>query len=178
VVGKAILITGCDSGFGHSLALHCHRQLKMTVLAACYKPGGDDAGAQRLARKSDGGIRVLDLDVTSEESVKRCLSQTQQILAGDKELWCVVNNAATLVFAEAEWQTRDMVSKQMDVNVTGALMVTNAFLPLLRRTQGRVINMISFCTDCPLPTLAVYTASKVCNTSFVFLLMLVHYRLP
>ncbi len=59
----------------------------------------------------------------------------------------------------------------MSVNVEGALSLTSALLPLLRDTAAatkppnapppRVVNVISFCTDCPLPTLAVYTASKV-----------------
>ena len=49
----------------------------------------------------------------------------------------------------------------------GVHRVTKAFLPLLRASSnGRIINLISFCTDCPLPMLAVYTASKAALRSY------------
>ncbi|XP_071661779.1 D-beta-hydroxybutyrate dehydrogenase, mitochondrial-like isoform X3 [Patagioenas fasciata] len=60
--GRAVLITGCDSGFGHLLALRLHR-LGFTVFAGCLCPGGE--GARRLQREAGAGrLRVLRLDVT------------------------------------------------------------------------------------------------------------------
>lgn len=156
---RAIFISGCDSGFGYSLALHCQRHMDLEVIAGCYQPSSDQSGAKTLAQE---GVEIVALDVTKDDSIADALIKTQTILEEkDLELWSVVNNAAVLVFAEAEWQTRDMVRHQFDVNVVGALELTKAFLPLLRRSQGRVVNMVSFCTDCPLPTLSVYTATKV-----------------
>uniref|UniRef100_A0A674IEV1 Retinol dehydrogenase 5 n=1 Tax=Terrapene triunguis TaxID=2587831 RepID=A0A674IEV1_9SAUR len=64
--GRAVLITGCDSGFGHLLALRLHR-LGFTVFADCLCPGGE--GAQRLLREAasgSGSLQVLPLDVTRE----------------------------------------------------------------------------------------------------------------
>ena len=52
------------------------------------------------------------------------------------------------------------MSQQFAVNTVGPLGVSRACLPALARARGRIVNMISNCTDCPLPTLAVYTASK------------------
>ena len=54
----------------------------------------------------------------------------------------MVNNAASLVFADAEWQTMAMAERQLAVNVLGPLAVTKAFLPLLRESKGRIVNMI------------------------------------
>lgn len=67
--GRAVLITGCDSGFGHLLALRLHR-LGFTVFAGCLWPGG--AGARRLQREAGGGgrLRVLRLDVTRAGDVR------------------------------------------------------------------------------------------------------------
>ena len=62
------------------------------------------------------------------------------------------------------WQTEQQIMSQMDVNYLGALRVTRACFPLLVRTDDertRVVNMISNCTECPLPTLGPYTGSKV-----------------
>ena len=106
----------------------------------------------------------MQLDVTSDSSLRSAVSSVEAILSETgSSLWCVVNNAAALVFADAEWQTKRLVSRQFDVNVIGALEVSKAFLPMLRKTEGRIVNMMSFCTDCPLPTLSVYTATKVRN---------------
>lgn len=68
--GRAVLITGCDSGFGHLLALRLHR-LGFTVFAGCLCPGG--AGARRLQREAAAGagrLRVLRLDVTCGRDVQ------------------------------------------------------------------------------------------------------------
>lgn len=62
------------------------------------------------------------------------LFQVDEILAAEgAELWCVVNNAACLVFGEAEWQTPGQIKRQLAVNAAGPLLVAKAFLPLLRR---------------------------------------------
>ena len=66
----------------------------------------------------------LGLDVTDESSVAAAVSATKKILSSDnKQLWCVVNNAATLVFADAEWQSIEMARKQLEVNTLGPLAV-------------------------------------------------------
>jgi NAD(P)-dependent dehydrogenase (short-subunit alcohol dehydrogenase family) len=49
----------------------------------------------------------------------------------------VVNNAAQLVFAEAEWQTPEQIKSQMMVNVVGGMLVAKVFLPLLRYRDKR-----------------------------------------
>jgi len=53
-----------------------------------------------------------------------------------------------------------MVTRQYEVNVIGAWAVSQAFIPYLIKSKGRIVNMISYCTECPLPTLSVYTSTK------------------
>ena len=140
---KVILITGCDSGFGYSLALHCHENTELTVVAACHNP--NSPGSESLTRSSNGRIHVvgekshnclcctsldilfrpqIGLDVTDESSVAAAVSATHEIISSDnKHLWCVVNNAATLVFADAEWQSIEMARRQLEVNTLGPLAV-------------------------------------------------------
>ena len=151
--GRTILITGCDSGYGHSLALHCAK-LGMRVFATCLEQGEGWAVLDQVE-----GITVLPLDITSSASRANLLEQVSSLLAGDG-LHCLVNNAAVLVFAEAAWQTEAQVVNQVEVNMVGPLLLTRAFITHLATARGRVINMISNCTTCPLPTLAVYTATK------------------
>ena len=75
-------------------------------------------------------------------------------------LWAVVNNAAALVFADAIFQTNQQVRNQIDVNLYGVWSVSKAFAPQLMSSKGRLVNIVSFCTECPLPTLSLYTATK------------------
>ena len=100
---KVILITGCDSGFGYSLACHVPEQHPTFLLIACCFCI-DSEGAKDLISK---GVTVFKLDVTDVDSIEK-LRQDVETLLEEKngELWTIVNNAATLVFADAILQTR------------------------------------------------------------------------
>lgn len=183
---KAVLISGCDSGFGYSLACHlAEKHVDLITFACCYQH--DSEGAKNL-RSKGGNIHVLQLDVTQEESVENLKVKIDDILSIENgQLWLLVNNAATLVFADAIWQTRfdyflvyssivyealgnqiskfksffsEMFKNQMDVNLFGCWLMSKVFMPNLMQSHGRLVNMISFCTECPLPTLSLYTSSK------------------
>ena len=100
---KVVLITGCDSGFGYSLARHVAEQhLTIILVACCFCM--DSEGAKDLISK---GITVFNLDVTNNDSIDK-LKEDIGVLLKEKngELWALVNNAATLVFADAIFQTR------------------------------------------------------------------------
>ena len=59
LAGKAVLITGCDSGFGYSLALHLAANTDLVIIAGCYVPDGDRTGADSLDKDSGGKIHVV-----------------------------------------------------------------------------------------------------------------------
>ena len=100
---KAILITGCDSGFGFSLVNHLsenHRDY--LAIACCYDANSE--GAKELEQKQ--GVKVLQVDVTQRESIEKLLKNVEDLLKKENvQLWALINNAATLVFADAIWQT-------------------------------------------------------------------------
>ena len=54
----------------------------------------------------------------------------------------------------------DMVKNQLDVNFLGCWRMSQVFSPHLIESKGRLVNMVSYCTECPLPTLSIYTATK------------------
>lgn len=75
--GYAVLITGCDSGFGHQLArVLDHRGF--VVFAGCLSPEG--AGAQSLVGQSSSNLKILKLDVTSDEDVQQAKKKVQENL--------------------------------------------------------------------------------------------------
>ena len=100
---KVILITGCDSGFGYSLACHvAEKHPKFKLVACCFEM--DSEGAKDLISK---GITVFQLDVTDNDSIEKLRKDVDALLVEKNgELWTLVNNAATLVFADAIFQTR------------------------------------------------------------------------
>ncbi len=59
------------------------------------------------------------------------------------ELWAVVNNAGVACSSEIEWCPMSTFEKMMQVNTFGPVRVTKAFLPLLRQSAGRVVNVAS-----------------------------------
>lgn len=76
-------------------------------------------------------------------------------------LWAVVNNAGVLhIAAPLEWQTKEHYDKTLSVNLYGAIMITKAFLPLLRESRGRLVNMSSVASMVAFPGVVAYNISK------------------
>ncbi|CAG2210749.1 unnamed protein product [Mytilus edulis] len=78
----------------------------------------------------------------------------------DKGLWAVINNAGVASYVECEWCPLDVYQRMIDVNLTGVIRVTKAFLPLVRKTQGRVVTVASLAGRNGLPGFSAYTATK------------------
>ncbi|XP_028928509.1 retinol dehydrogenase 5 [Ornithorhynchus anatinus] len=133
-----IFITGCDSGFGRLLALRLQRR-GWSVLAACLTPTGADA----LQREASPGLRTTLLDVTDPNSVQRA-AQWVDSLVGQRGLYGLVNNAGVSgPMGPNEWQRVEDFRRVLEVNTLGAVGVTLALLPLLRRARGRLVNVTS-----------------------------------
>ncbi|NWR69980.1 BDH protein, partial [Centropus unirufus] len=138
--GRAVLITGCDSGFGHLLALRLHR-LGFTVFAGCLCPGGP--GARRLQQEAGAGrLRVLTLDVTRDRDVRDAKELVLRHLP-ERGFWGLVNNAGISTFGETGWLSMEKYERFADVNLLGSIRTTLAFLPLLRKYKGRIVFMSS-----------------------------------
>jgi len=76
-------------------------------------------------------------------------------------LWGLMNNAGALAaFGLAEWMTVDDYRRQCDVNLFGLIDVTLTFLPLVRKTRGRVVNVSSLTGRLALSAFATYSVSK------------------
>mgnify|MGYP000438121334 CR=1 FL=1 len=59
-------------------------------------------------------------------------------------LWGLVNNAGVHYFAELEMTSDTILRRVLDVNLFGTINVTRAFLPLIRKSKGRIVNVSSF----------------------------------
>ncbi|BFZ17507.1 hypothetical protein BsWGS_20557 [Bradybaena similaris] len=160
--GKAVFITGCDSGFGRELAERLDA-MGYQVFAGCLAP--DREGARSLKESASDRLQVVPIDVTDDFQVSQAVRFVKSQL-GDNQLWAVVNNAGVAVFCEIEWCSVQEFQKIMDVNVFGIVRVTKAFLPLLRQSEGRVINVASLAGRFTLPAFAAYSMSKKACIAF------------
>ncbi|XP_077427244.1 D-beta-hydroxybutyrate dehydrogenase, mitochondrial-like isoform X2 [Vanacampus margaritifer] len=154
--GSAVLITGCDSGFGYELA-RCLNHKGFVVFAGCLFPLG--MGAQNLARQSSGNLKILKLDVTSDEDVQQAKKIVEENLP-EKGLWAVVNNAGISDWAEIEWSTIEDFRHMVDINLFGCIRTTVAFLPLVRAAKGRVVFVSSIFSFFNCLNMGSYSVSK------------------
>ncbi|XP_069689208.1 short-chain dehydrogenase/reductase family 9C member 7-like [Periplaneta americana] len=155
---KAVFITGCDSGFGHKLAMKLDK-LGVTVFAGCLFPEGD--GASQLKKSCSDRLNIIQLDVMKQEHVDKAAEIVTSTLQNRSEkLWAVVNNAGIASGSEVEWTPMEEYDRIIGVNATGPAMVTKAFLPLLRKSKGRVVIVTSILGRTTFPGLSAYCMSK------------------
>ncbi|XP_068165744.1 D-beta-hydroxybutyrate dehydrogenase, mitochondrial [Antennarius striatus] len=154
--GYAVLITGCDSGFGHQLA-HCLDSKGFVVFAGCLFPQGP--GAQNLAEQTSSNLRILKLDVTNDKEVEQARKTVQDNLP-EKGLWAVVNNAGITDWAEIEWSTIEDFRNMVDINLFGSIRTSIAFLPLVRATKGRMVYTSSIFSFFNCLNMGAYSVSK------------------
>ncbi|XP_017291931.1 corticosteroid 11-beta-dehydrogenase isozyme 2 [Kryptolebias marmoratus] len=161
--GKAVFITGCDSGFGHAAAKHLDF-LGFEVFATVMDLTGD--GARELQRTCSSRLTILQVDITQPQQVQQALLDTKAKL-GLRGLWGLVNNAGVCVnFGEAELSLMSNFRGCMEVNFFGTVCVTKSFLPLVRQAKGRIVTISSPAGDQPFPCLAAYGASKAALNLF------------
>ncbi|KAG7159011.1 D-beta-hydroxybutyrate dehydrogenase-like 5 [Homarus americanus] len=154
---KAVLITGCDTGFGHALALHLDK-MGVRVFACVLKSGGE--GAERLRKGGSSRLHVLQMDITNQEEVKKALEDVKNLLPAEEVLWGLVNNAAICTHGAVEWVTMETCRKISDVNIFGTIAVTKTFLPLIRKAKGRIVSMGSARGRLHIPIGTTYDLNK------------------
>ncbi|XP_032892128.1 estradiol 17-beta-dehydrogenase 2-like isoform X2 [Amblyraja radiata] len=138
--GKAVLITGCDSGFGHALAKRLH-SLGFHVFAMVLHEEGD--GAKVLKSFRSDRLTVIQMDVTNLTTVQEVEKEIEKQLE-NKGLYALVNNAGIIsCIGDTEIIPTDAFKRCMEVNFFGTIEVTKTFLPLIRRAKGRIINISS-----------------------------------
>ncbi|ESO99688.1 hypothetical protein LOTGIDRAFT_141736 [Lottia gigantea] len=139
VQDKYVLITGCDSGFGKATAIRLH-SVGFNVIAACLTK----EGADYLTKTCSTKLRTILLNVTSEDDIKKAVKTVKEIIPLNKGLWALVNNAGVSgLVGLFETTTRKDFLDCYKVNLFGLIDVTRSFLPLLRKGQGRVVNLSS-----------------------------------
>ena len=152
---RNVLITGASTGIGEATALRLARS-GWQVFAGVRK----EADGEALERAAVGSLTALYLDVTDQGSIDGAVKGIEDQI-GAAGLHGLVNNAGITVQGVLEYLSLDDLRRQFDVNVTGQVAVTQAFLPAIRRAPGRIVFMSSIAGRAPsLPFVGPYAASK------------------
>ena len=150
----AVVITGASTGIGEACALRLDRE-GFRVFAGVRK----EADAQRLKQAASDRLLPIMLDVTNEPQIEEA-AKTVAGAVGDAGLAGLVNNAGISINGPLEYLTSEDLRKQFEVNVVGQVAVTRAFLPLIRKAKGRIVNVGSIGGRFTTPFLGPYCASK------------------
>lgn len=148
---QVVLISGASRGIGREIAARL--EARGHSVYAGIRDGGElppGTGAGRIVG--------VPLDVTDAGSVDRALSR---VIDEEGRVDCVINNAGVLLSAAAEEMPDEDLHHVMEVNFFGAVRLTRAALPHMRkRGQGRIIMMSSLSGLAGLPLDGAYAASK------------------
>jgi short-subunit dehydrogenase len=146
--GPVALVTGASSGIGFATA---------ELLA---KRGFKTFGTSRDLDLNKGpeGVRMLRLDVTSDEGVRATMTE---ITRQANHIDILVNNAGFGLFGAVEETSLDEAKRQFETNFWGVVRVTDHVLAEMRaRRSGRIINISSVLGFMAIPFHAYYVAAK------------------
>lgn len=150
-IKKSVLITGSSTGIGLDAAI------KLADQGFKVYAGVRTAQDQKRLREISDNIVPIILDVTSEAQIQDAY---QLISSQQTSSFSLVNNAGIAVAGPFESLTVSDFRRQFEVNFFGLIQVTKAFLPLIRKNRGRIINISSVSGLSSSPFLGAYSASK------------------
>ena len=154
---KTLLVTGTSSGIGRATALRLARSGYRVI--AGVRDFADGRGLEAAAVGYPGKVLPVQLDVTDEDCISTSVAFAKEQTDADG-LVAIVNNAGQPVAGPLEILPLDQLRHELEVNLVGQIAVTQAFLPMLRATRGRVIFMTSIGGRIVLPFAGAYHASK------------------
>lgn len=138
---KAVLVTGANRGIGRALIEEALARDAKRVYAAARQP----------MTHPDGRVTPLTLDVTNAAQIRRAVDDVES-------LDILINNAGLALYDDLSDPTA--LEQQLAVNLFGTYGVTRAFLPLLTRSRGAIVNVGSVTAFAALPVIPAYSISK------------------
>jgi NAD(P)-dependent dehydrogenase (short-subunit alcohol dehydrogenase family) len=140
------LVTGANRGIGQALVEEALSRGAKRVYA----------GARQPLIHADGRVTPVILDVTDA-------TQTREAVAKVEALDILINNAGLALYDDLT--DRATLERHLAVNLFGTYGVTQAFLPLLTRSHGTIVNVLSLAAVAALPIIPAYSISKAAQFS-------------
>jgi NAD(P)-dependent dehydrogenase (short-subunit alcohol dehydrogenase family) len=141
IADKAVLVTGANRGIGRALVQEALKRGAKRVYAGTRQP----------LTHPDGRVTPLVLDVTNAAQIQAAADQVES-------LDVLINNAGIWLYDDLS--DRGALERHLAVNLFGTYNVTRAFLPLLTRSRGAIVNNVSLMAFAALPLTPAYSISK------------------
>src|SRR5262245_41442354 len=141
IAGKTVLVTGANRGIGRALVQEALNRGAQRVYAGTRQP----------LTHPDSRVTPLPLDVTNPAQIQAAAEQVEA-------LDVLINNAGIWLYDDLS--DRGALERHLAVNLFGTWGVTQAFLPLLTRSRGAIVNNVSLMAFAALPLTPAYSASK------------------
>jgi NAD(P)-dependent dehydrogenase (short-subunit alcohol dehydrogenase family) len=141
IANKSVLVTGANRGIGQALVEEALRRGAKRVFAGTRQP---------LIHR-DARVTPVTLDVTN-------MRQIQEAVERVESLDILINNAGIALFDDLS--DRSVLDRHLAVNLFGPYLITQAFLPLLTRSRGAIVNNVSLMALAPVPLTPAYSISK------------------
>jgi NAD(P)-dependent dehydrogenase (short-subunit alcohol dehydrogenase family) len=141
IANRTVLITGANRGIGQALVNEALRRGAKRVYA----------GTRGAPTITDERVTPLTLDVTSVEQIQRAVDKVDT-------LDVLINNAGIALYDDLS--NSGAIEQSLAVNFFGPFNLTRAFLPLLRRSKGAIVNNLSLVALAALPIIPAYSISK------------------
>ena len=137
----SILITGANRGIGQALVNEALSRGATRVYAAARRP----------ITHADPRVTPLTLDVTDATQIRAAVENVES-------LDILINNAGLALYDDLG--DRNVIEQHLAVNLFGSYDLTRAFLPLLTRSRGAIVNVLSVTAVAALPIIPAYSISK------------------
>ncbi len=157
-MNKRILVTGASSGIGRATAIEMSKRGHSVVLAARREDRLAQVAAECLAAGAIAAIPV-PCDLADPDHIERAALALGEL--PDELEPCLFNNAGFAEFAPVASTEPAQLASMISVNLTGAMLMARAVLPLmLGMKQGRIISVLSITAEVTFPNSAAYSAAK------------------
>ncbi len=155
-IKKTVLISGASTGIGRYCALSLIKAGFKVLAGVRTKKASED-----LAKIGSNQLKPIMLDITNKKNIDLAAE-----IASSENLYGLVNNAGIAVLGPLEFLPLDKIRKQFEVNLFGHIAVTQALLPHLRTSMGRIVNISSVSGIVAFPFAGAYASSKFAFEAF------------
>jgi NAD(P)-dependent dehydrogenase (short-subunit alcohol dehydrogenase family) len=150
MANRAALVTGGSSGIGLAIA-RLLRDEGYDLTLVSRQPEKIEAAAAEV-----GGVAVA-ANVAEPEDCARAIAEHRERFG---RLDVLVNSAGVGIGGTVEDLDLKLLDRQLDINLRGLFLVTQAAIPLLKESRGWIVNLASIAGTLPTPGLATYGATK------------------
>ncbi len=156
IEGKTVLVTGSSSGIGRETVKRFAEEGSNVIVT--YHSGEERAEETAEYCRKYTDTMMMKLDVTDLDSIDKAVEMVQKEF---DSIDILVNNAGVLEKGKLEKRSYDDINRQIDVNLTGLIYMTKAFLPILKKDdRGIIINIASGLGKSGIGGYSVYSATK------------------